>query len=105
MEILKKEKFRRITEKGCGKMEIKILELQENYARLIVKGEDHTFLNLLQNEILKDDDVIIAKYNIPHPLVGDPELVVKTKSKNPLEVIKEANIRIIKRIDEVLNQI
>ena len=86
-------------------MEIKITELSENFAKLVIKGEDHTYLNLLQHELLKDEEVILAKYNIPHPYVGEPELVVRTKSKNPIQAIKEANERIIKKIEDVLAQI
>ncbi len=86
-------------------MEIKITEMSENFVKLVIKGEDHTYLNLLQHELLKDEDVVLAKYNIPHPYVGEPELVVRTKGKNPIQAIKEANERIVKKIEEVLSQI
>ncbi len=86
-------------------MEIKIKEVSENFVKLVIKGEDHTYLNLLQHELLKDEDVVLAKYHIPHPYVGEPELVVRTKSKSPIDAIREANDRIIKKIENVLNQI
>ncbi|AIY90432.1 RpoL/Rpb11 RNA polymerase subunit family protein [Geoglobus acetivorans] len=86
-------------------MEVKIVELAENYVRLMVKGEDHTFLNLLQHELVNDDGVVLAKYNITHPLRDEAELMIRTSGKDPLEVLKEANQRIISKIDEVLSQL
>lgn len=86
-------------------MEVKIIEMGEDYVKLLVKGEDHTFLNLLQHHLLEDESVVIAKYHISHPLVGEPELYVKTNGKNPLEAIKEANEKIIKECEELLSQL
>ena len=86
-------------------MEIKIVDIGEDYVKLIVRGEDHTFLNLLQHYLLEDEHVVIAKYNIPHPLIGEPELFVKTNGKNPLEAIKEANEKIISACNELLDQL
>jgi DNA-directed RNA polymerase subunit L len=75
-------------------MEVKIVEMGDNYVKIVFKGEDHTYLNLLQHYLAEDEDVIIAKYTVSHPLVGDPELYVKTSGVNPLEVIKRANDKI-----------
>jgi len=86
-------------------VEVKIIEMGEDYVKLLVKGEDHTFLNLLQHHLLEDESVVIAKYHISHPLVGEPELYVKTNGKNPLEAIKEANEKIIKECEELLSQL
>ncbi len=86
-------------------MEVKVVEMGENYLRLLVKGEDHTFLNLLQHYLLEDEDVVIAKYDIPHPLVGEPELFVKTNKKSPIEAIKRANERIVEVCKELIGKI
>lgn len=86
-------------------MEVKVVELEGNYVKLEIRGEDHTYLNLLQHYLLEDEDVEIAKYNVPHPLQDRAELVVKTKGKNSLEAIKEANEKIIKACEELLSQI
>ncbi len=86
-------------------MEVKIIEMGEDYVKLLIKGEDHTFLNLLQHHLLEDESVVIAKYHISHPLVGEPELYVKTNGKNPLEAIREANEKIIKECEELLSQL
>ena len=86
-------------------MEIKIVELGDNYVKMIVKGEDHIFLNLLQYYLATDKRVVLAKYNIPHPLVGEPELYVRTNGANPIDVIKDANKKIIEVCEELLKQI
>ncbi|MEM1578275.1 MAG: RpoL/Rpb11 RNA polymerase subunit family protein [Archaeoglobaceae archaeon] len=70
---------------------IKIVELGKDYVKLIVKGEDHTYLNLLQHYLSKDERTVIVRYSIPHPLVGEPELYLRTNGSNPIEVIKKAN--------------
>jgi DNA-directed RNA polymerase subunit L len=86
-------------------MEVKIVELEKNYAKIKIKGENHTFLNLLQHHLLEDENVILTKYNIPHPLVEGAEIIIRTDGKNPLEVLKEANKKIIEECDEILERI
>jgi len=86
-------------------MEIKIVDVGENYIKIILKGEDHTFLNLLQHYLVQNDSVVIAKYHIPHPLVGEPELYVRTNGANPIEVIKEANKKIAEVCKSLIEQV
>jgi DNA-directed RNA polymerase subunit L len=83
-------------------MEIKIAELRDEFARIKIRGEDHTFLNLLQHFLLEVEGVVMAKYNIPHPLLEEAELVIRTNSISPIEAIKNANEMIIKECDELL---
>lgn len=61
-------------------MNIKVLELEEDKARLVIQGEGHTFMNLLTQEILKDPDVDVARYLIEFQF-SDPELLVTTNGK------------------------
>jgi|Deesub1362A_J573_1020465.scaffolds.fasta_scaffold00028_193 DNA-directed RNA polymerase subunit L len=83
-------------------MEIKITELDDKYARIKIRGEDHTFLNLLQHFLLELDGVIMAKYDVPHPLIDEAELIIKTDGISPIDAIKKANELIVKECDEVL---
>lgn len=92
-------------EKVSGDMEVKIVDIGDDFIKLVLKGEGHTYLNLLQHYLLEDRDVIVARYNIPHPLVGEPELYVKTDGKNPIEVIKKANEKIIEVCNALMEQI
>jgi DNA-directed RNA polymerase subunit L len=86
-------------------MEIKIVELDENYAKLKIKGEDHTFLNLLQHYLLENEHVLFAKYDIPHPLIQEAELIVRTDGMNPMEALRTANEMIISECDSILEEI
>ena len=86
-------------------MEIKIIEFSDDYAKLLVKGEDHTLLNLLQYELVNDESVLVAKYNFPHPLKNEAELMIRTTGKNPIQAIREANERIMSKVDELLSQL
>lgn len=86
-------------------MEVKILEMDKNYVKITVTGEDHSFLSLIQRNLLEDSRVEVAKYTISHPLVGAPTLYVRTKDKDPLEVLKEANNDIVKGCEGMLSSI
>jgi DNA-directed RNA polymerase subunit L len=73
--------------------------------RLIIKGEGHTFMNSLVEEILSDPDVDVAKYMIEFQF-SDPELLVTTKGKkNSLPIIKKACRRISGHCDELIKDL
>lgn len=84
---------------------LKIAELGKNYINLIIKGEDHTYLNLLQHYLSQDKRAVLVRYNIPHPLVGEPELYLRTDGSNPVEILKKANESIAKVCKELIDQI
>jgi len=62
-------------------MEIKVLEEDKKKIIFEIKGENHTLSNLLEKEIWKDEDVKAAGYNVSHPLIGVPTMVVETNGK------------------------
>ncbi|MBP2133802.1 DNA-directed RNA polymerase subunit L [Methanomicrobium sp. W14] len=71
-------------------MEIKILELTEEKARISFIGENHTYMNTLKEEILKNPDVDVAQYYSEYTFT-DPILLVTTKNNaDPISVIKNA---------------
>ncbi|WFN36188.1 DNA-directed RNA polymerase subunit L [Methanomicrobium antiquum] len=71
-------------------MEIKILELTEDKARIAFLGENHTYMNTLKEEILKNPDVDVAQYYNEYTFT-DPVLLVSTKNKkDPIEAIINA---------------
>ena len=88
-----------------GEMNIKILELEKNKARLIIQGEGHTFMNVLTEEILKDPDVDVARYLVKFQF-SDPELLVTTRgNRDPLAVVRDACGRLEGCCAELLEQI
>lgn len=84
---------------------IKIVELGKNYVKFLLKGEDHTFLNLLQHYLSKDPRTVLVRYNIPHPLIGEPEMYLRTDGSNPIEVLKTASEKIVEVCSELLGQL
>jgi DNA-directed RNA polymerase subunit L len=86
-------------------MIVKILDLEKDKVRLIIKGEGHTFMNALVEEILNDPDVDVATYMIEFQF-SDPELLVTTKGKkNPLPIIKRACKRISGHCNELIKDL
>ncbi|MDD1708849.1 MAG: DNA-directed RNA polymerase subunit L [Methanoregulaceae archaeon] len=85
-------------------MNIKILELEKNKARLVISGEGHTFMNTLTEEILTDPGVDVARYLIKFQF-SDPELLVTTKGdRDPLAAIKDACTRLSGYCTELLEK-
>jgi len=78
-------------------MEIKILEDKKNLIRFQIKGEGHTLCNPLKNELVTDEDVEYATYNIAHPLIGIPEFIIRTKKGTPKDALIKAVDRLKKR--------
>jgi DNA-directed RNA polymerase subunit L len=86
-------------------MEVKVLELKPDKARIIFVGEGHTFLNALTDELLKDPGVDVAQYLMKFQF-SDPELVVTTRAdRDPIRAIIDACRRITGSCDAILDQI
>lgn len=81
-------------------MEIKILEDKKNRIVLEIEGEDHTFCNMIKKELWNDSHVKIAAYNIDHPMVGKPRMIVETDGGDPRKSLTEAAKRVGKDLDK-----
>ncbi len=84
-------------------MEINVLEKEKNLLKLELKEEGHTLCNALRKELWNDKSVKIAGYNIDHPLIGKPVLVVQ--SDNPKKSLQEAVKRLKKQNKEFSDKI
>jgi len=62
-------------------MELKFLENTKNKILVEIKGEDHTFCNVLVKELQKNSNVKSAAYRISHPLQRVPKLLIETNEK------------------------
>jgi len=83
-------------------MEINILEEKKNKMILEIKGEGHSFCNAVKSQLATDKRVNIAGYNIAHPLVGIPKLVIETDSDDPKKVLLDAVKKVKKESDDFL---
>ena len=66
-------------------MELKTLESGKNKIVFELQGVGHTFCNLLVQELWKDEHVKVAAYNVDHPLIGKPKMVVETDGKEDVK--------------------
>jgi len=71
-------------------MEINILEESKKRMVFELKGETHSFCNVLKEALWKVKGVEIASYRIEHPLVGVPKFLIETKGIEPREALKKA---------------
>ena len=83
-------------------MKIKIIEEANNEIKVEFQDDDiHTLPNLIVNEVLKDNSVEFAGYNVPHPLEKKAIIVIRTKRKDPKKVVYDAIENIKKEISNV----
>ena len=83
-------------------LQLKVLKRAPNELKIEIEGEGHTICNLLESVLLEDDDVEFAGYDIPHPLVSNPLVSIRTKSgKKPEEALREAIEKILQRGKEL----
>ena len=83
-------------------MEINVLEESKNKLVVEIKGEGHALCNALKAELWKNKKVKIAGYNIAHPLVGIPRLVIETESGDPRKILLDAVKSVKKDADAFL---
>lgn len=78
-------------------MNIKIISKTDDEIEVEVQGEDHTFMNVLKDALLRTEGVTAATYDMNPEQSGsmtDPVLFVKTDSIDPLEAIEAASDKI-----------
>jgi len=72
-------------------MKIKILKSSKRELKIELEGEGHTFCNALQEILIMDKNIEYAGYDLPHPLVGQPIIYVRTKnSEDPKSALVNA---------------
>jgi len=78
-------------------MELTIVEKGKNKIKIEVKGETHTFLNLLRERAWQCG-CEQASYILEHPTLSYPKLIVK--AKNPVKVLVDSTQKIIDEVKE-----
>lgn len=79
-------------------MEIKILNEDKNRIEFELIGEDHTFCNSLKTELWDHGGVEISAYNIKHPLISNPVMLVETSKGNAKKALQNAVSSLKKKI-------
>ena len=82
-------------------MQVKVLEKKPNELKIEIEGENHSFCNVLQKALLEDETIDMAGYDIPHPLVSNPIVYVRTRGqRRPETALRNAAEKIRKRNKE-----
>ncbi|MFA5077062.1 MAG: RpoL/Rpb11 RNA polymerase subunit family protein [Candidatus Micrarchaeia archaeon] len=80
-------------------MEIKIINHEKTLLEFEIFGhESYTLPELITGALSKNDAVEFVSYKVDHPTVGKPRIVVRTKSKDALDLTLGA-------IDDMRSQI
>ncbi len=76
--------------------EIRLLKRSERSIEMELVGEDHTIANLIAKYAIKKPGVVYSSYIIPHPLTGNPVIVISTDgSRDPMDIVVEVLKEII----------
>lgn len=91
-------------------MKIKVLKKTANELKIEVEGAEHGLCNLLQKNLLEDERVDLAGYDVPHPLASNPVIYVRMKGTakpedaliKAAEKAREANKAFSKALEKAL---
>jgi len=86
-------------------VKVNVVKQEGNYMEMEFSGEGHTLLNLLQESLLEEEDVEMAGYSKPHPLMDRSKLFVRLKEgEDHLDAVKRAVERADGKLDEFLGE-
>ncbi len=71
-------------------MEIEIIKEGKEELEFAIKGERHTFPNLLRSTLLKDSKVVFAAYKLHHPSDEGASFALRTSGKVPKKALADA---------------
>ncbi|MEM0087892.1 MAG: RpoL/Rpb11 RNA polymerase subunit family protein, partial [Thermofilum sp.] len=80
-------------------LQVEVVSYAKDRLEVRLRGEGHTILNMLVDE-LNSDPRVTAAYRIEHPLVDVAYLFIATDgSKTPLDALTEAAVRLHEKIE------
>ncbi len=82
-------------------MEIEVLESTKNKIKFKIKGETHTFCNILRRELWNDKSTKAAGYRIEKSLENEPIFILETNDKDPKKVLLDSTNRLRKEFNEL----
>ncbi|MFA5108645.1 MAG: RpoL/Rpb11 RNA polymerase subunit family protein [Candidatus Micrarchaeia archaeon] len=81
-------------------MELKIRKQEAHYLEIELVGEDIAFAESIKEILIENKDVEFASATLEHPQVASPLIVLRTKSKNALELLADAVDQLKESADE-----
>lgn len=86
-------------------MELNIIKKTKNKLTFELRGEDHTFCNVLRKELWEDSSTKSAGYSMEGGLIDIPVFTIETSGKTPKKALLDASTRLIKKTEEFLKKI
>lgn len=86
-------------------MKVNILKKDKDYMEFQLEGASETLLIPLRNQLLTDDSIDFANYNIRHPRLDTPVFYVRVSSGKPQNAMKKATKSLSNQFKEMLTQI
>ncbi len=84
---------------STNNMEIEFIEDTKYRAVFKIKGVGHSFTNALKKELWNDKTIKISAYNVEHPLVGVPLVIVETSSGK--KEVRQAILDAVERLKKI----
>ena len=84
-------------------MEVKLVKKEKDFIEVKIAGEGHTLCNAIRNELWDHKETSFASYNLTHPLVSMPVLVLKVKSGDPKQVLLNSTASLKTKNQELRN--
>ena len=82
-------------------LRVNIVKSEPNYLEVVVQGETHTLFSPLVEYLLKHPDVEYAMYDVDHPLTNNVKFRLRTRTRRPIEVLREVISKILSDIEDV----
>lgn len=82
-------------------LNVKILDEKKNKLTFEIEGETHTLAAPLTKELWNDSHVKAAGYNLDHPLLGKPKVMVETDGEDPRKAVQAAAKRLAKTAEKL----
>ncbi len=86
-------------------MKVNLIKKDKDYIEFQLEGASETMLIPLRNQLLTDDSVEFANYNIRHPRLDTPIFYVRVSSGKPQNAMKKATKSLSNQFKEMLTQI
>ncbi len=67
-------------------MEVNILNYEKTTLEFELVGAERAIPEMLTNKLSENSGVEFVSYKVEHPLIGNPKIIVKTKTKDALEL-------------------
>jgi len=81
-------------------MKINPIKIEPNYVEIQLEGEDIGIAGAIKEILVEYKDVEFCAAKMDHPQVGHPVIILRTKTKNALEMLIDAAEKVGKEAED-----